>query len=833
MEFTEHPVGAVFDDTKTSFQVMQDIQEAAGWGTYAPFRDAEEWELAEWLIKNVNQQGMEDFLKLPITHNRTQPSYHSKYLFMKAIDQLPTGPEWSCELIRVHGNAVLDEPMGNVEADGEDDAEELELWLRDPVACVRELISNPTFKDDIAYTPEKVYADPQGQTRWYDEMWTGDWWWETQRRMPASATITPGDKSAWPVYLSIGNISKQTRRQPASHASVLLGYLPVSKLHSFDDNSLASYRLFHYCMKKILQPLVVAGQEGVKMVCADGRVWRVFSILAAYVADHPEQCLIACCTENRCPKCLVRVDQRGEHIECPHRNQAQTTNILHAQATSQYPPEFIAQGLRTIFSPFWSDLPHTDIFTCISSDILHQLLQGLLKDYVKKWCTNIAGKPNFDAHFRAMPYFPGLRHWKRGISKVKQWTGSDHKQLQRVFVTALIGAIPHQDVIKASCALIDFIHIAQFQSQMDDTILALQRALVDFHRYKDIFIELGCREHFNIPKLHSLTHYVSTIKNFGSLDGVNTEHSERLHIDYAKKVYAKSNHKDYTIQMTKWLQRQEAVIWFRSFLNWRHHNACDDDDPDATPLDAFLTGPRYRVAKRPHFAKKTIKYLIEQHGAVGFTEALKAFVNMLPHAHQFFEPNIYDRFDCFSNIVITLRPHEHVSNDSFARIRCHIRKPTFFLGLLMHPQHLNGPRKPPTPAQFDTVLVLVDEEEHGRAGGFHGLHVAEIRAIFTLPPHLGNFHEPVAYVHWFKPFSHIDNTIRMFRISRSTRNHRPNAGIVPVSQLIQPCHLVPKFPSGAVDPLWIRHHTVPPADTFYLNRYINLCTFEQYRQHEA
>ncbi|KAF8119232.1 hypothetical protein EV363DRAFT_1100358, partial [Boletus edulis] len=50
---------------------------------------------------------------------------------------------------------------------------------------------------------------------------------------------------------------------------------------------------------------------------------------------------------------------------------------------------------------------------------------------------------------------------------------------------------------------------------------------------------------------------------------------------------------------------------------------------------------------------------------------------------------------------------------------------------------------------------------------------------------------PVAYVHWFKPFSHIDNTIRMFRISRSTRNHRPNAGIVPVSQLIQPCHLVP------------------------------------------
>ena len=79
-----------------------------------------------------------------------------------------------------------------------------------------------------------------------------------------------GNKTAWPIYLSIGNLSKQVHREPSRHGAVLLGYLPVSKFASFEDNSIAGYRLFHYCMKLLLQPLMAAGQNGVEMVCADG-----------------------------------------------------------------------------------------------------------------------------------------------------------------------------------------------------------------------------------------------------------------------------------------------------------------------------------------------------------------------------------------------------------------------------------------------------------------------------------------------------------------------------------------------------------------------------------
>lgn len=32
----------------------------------------------------------------------------------------------------------------------------------------------------MRYAPERVYADEEGKERIYDNMWTGNWWWETQ-----------------------------------------------------------------------------------------------------------------------------------------------------------------------------------------------------------------------------------------------------------------------------------------------------------------------------------------------------------------------------------------------------------------------------------------------------------------------------------------------------------------------------------------------------------------------------------------------------------------------------------------------------------------------------
>jgi hypothetical protein len=108
------------------------------------------------------------------TRSRLNPSYRTNHTFLKKIDQLPTGPEWTCKIVRTLGK-VLSE-------DNEPIIEEHELWTRDPIECVRDLIGNPAFRDYMAYAPEKAYTDKHGHNRQYDEMWTGDWWWETQVR---------------------------------------------------------------------------------------------------------------------------------------------------------------------------------------------------------------------------------------------------------------------------------------------------------------------------------------------------------------------------------------------------------------------------------------------------------------------------------------------------------------------------------------------------------------------------------------------------------------------------------------------------------------------------
>jgi hypothetical protein len=282
-------------------------------------------------------------------------------------------------------------------------------------------------------------------------------------------------------------------------------------------------------------------------------------------------------------------------------------------------------------------------------------------------------------------------------------------------------------VIAAVRAVLDFAYYAQYQSHTEYTLSHMQAALTLFHTNKDVFVELGVREHFNIPKIHSMVHYIDSIRLFGTADGFNTELLERLHIDFAKCAYCASNRRDYVIQMTTWLQQQESLHIQDAYLQWWASQCAEEDaqditedsdisDSDSVPADdlgtreQFNNMPRqlhcftmlmptrgYYLPKTCHFPNTPIQHLIEHHGASLLIPALETFVREhIPTSNTSHSKLIpQERIDVYKYLMVLSPARPHISNS-----KC------FFKVRASPVVASKDPRKPPAPARFDSALFI-------------------------------------------------------------------------------------------------------------------------------
>lgn len=62
----EYLAGATWGDCKPLYEYLDERQKREGGSRWGPFEDEDEWQLAEWLIRNVGQKQTDIFLKLPI-----------------------------------------------------------------------------------------------------------------------------------------------------------------------------------------------------------------------------------------------------------------------------------------------------------------------------------------------------------------------------------------------------------------------------------------------------------------------------------------------------------------------------------------------------------------------------------------------------------------------------------------------------------------------------------------------------------------------------------------------------------------------------------------------
>ncbi|KAL1750346.1 hypothetical protein FB107DRAFT_252199 [Schizophyllum commune] len=453
---------------------------------YGVFGHRLAWDLARWAkTQDISAKAFNELLALPQLVDKLDLPYHTT----------------------AHVNSMVMRSL-----DAHDSNAETWSWQDRGLTCTSETFSIRALVSDIdlcpllVFCPERHYTDDKKATRLYHDMNTGEWWWSTQDELEArrpGATIIPiilssdktqltsfRNKTAYPVYMTIGNIPKEVRRRPSTRSYVLLGCLPTSRLLHF-KNEAARRRclanLFHMCLRRIVRPLRTAGLDGVDMATADGVV------------------LCTCAKSGTCAQCgqsntaLGDFDRTGRWYP-QYRKLAPVLDVLNTydQDPVGYARRCKAIGLRPIVGvkPFW---------------------QGVVKHLVS-WLVDIFGAAEIDAHCRRMPPNHNTRIFMDGISSLSFVTGQTHDEICRVLL-GLVLDIPlpnrsHSRVVRAHP-----IHTDETLRQMND-------ALESFHREKDVFIELKVRDNFNIPKLHFATHYVQNIRMFGTTDNFNT-HARR------------------------------------------------------------------------------------------------------------------------------------------------------------------------------------------------------------------------------------------------------------------------------------------------------------------
>jgi len=112
---------------------------------------------------------------------------------------------------------------------------------------------------------------------------------------------------------------------------------------------------------------------------------------------------------------------------------------------------------------------------------------------------------------------------------------------------------------------------------------------------------------------------------------------------------------------------------------------------------------------------------------------------------------------------------------------------------------------------------------------FLGLRVAQLRVIFELPPQFGSYPHPLAYLEWFTSLGNPDPLTGMHTVTRSTRQSRRNAAIVPVTQIACRCHLIGKL-GKEISSAWTMDNVLEQQGTYYyVNPYVHVDMFTTFR----
>ncbi|THH31395.1 hypothetical protein EUX98_g2771 [Antrodiella citrinella] len=417
--------------------------------------------------------------------------------------------------------------------------------------------------------------------------------------------VATGHTEFHPLYLSLGNVGNEMRRAHRE-AVIPLAFLSIPKAARADADTdefrLFRKQLYHSSIAHILEPLRPGMTTPHILKCPDGHYRGAIFELGPFIADYPEQVMLAGIVQGWCPKCLSPSD---DLTTIGPRRSRDLDSVL--RETYHAKTLWDTFGMDAAVMPYTDYFPRADIHELLSPDLLHQLIKGTFKDHLVAWVEDYIRLTNpkhdadkimddIDRRIAASPSFPGLRRFPEGRN-FAQWTGNDSKALMKVFIPAIVGYIPDR-MVKCMVALMDFCYLARRPSHDTLALQEMDAALARFHHYRPVFEELGVRPSgFALPRQHALVHYVRSIRLFGSPNGLCSSITESKHIVAVKKPWRRSNRHNPLGQIIRTITRlaKLAAIRVKADMGLEEE---DDDDRVALALRGLGAGWRDLVDER-------------------------------------------------------------------------------------------------------------------------------------------------------------------------------------------------------------------------------------------
>ena len=394
-------------------------------------------------------------------------------------------------------------------------------------------------------------------------------------------SVMTGDRTAHPVLLSLANIRMDIRMKPSTHAFVLLALLPCPKFLVKDrpTRGVLESRVVHLCLDIITHPLKLAARAGRMMADPSGFSRFCFTALASYIVDTPEAALIAGVAGKTSHLTMADYRKFGDPIRHEPRRASTTLAQLSALAEnydplelSTYIPAAKAIRLNGVHLPFWRDWYLesasgqsllSDPSTFLTPEPLHHWHKQFW-DHDVKWLVWAIGAEEFDFRFTTLQLVIGFKHFRDGVSGLKQVTGRAHRDIERFIVCVIAGKAPPSFVI-AIRALMDFRYLAQSRQLNDIQLSRITASLQLFHNHKQTILDIGARvgkgnkpmDHFQIPKLELMQSVVPSVVASGVVMQWSADTTEHAHITEIKTPGRSGNNRSYNPQICRYLDREE------------------------------------------------------------------------------------------------------------------------------------------------------------------------------------------------------------------------------------------------------------------------------------